>query len=348
MKKDLRDIDIDELKNLFHITEINSKRNYWLIRAGKKGAFFNEFFTRGFTGIAISELDNSIDEFNKMNIEDLKHKIIQKYPEEKQPGHLAGKIYNFIHEIKIGDIVIMPSSGREKVAFGKIISEPYIDSSLVLEESIKKLDDQEIPNKRRKVEWLKIKESENLPAKLILNLFSPHGLSAITDREVIELIDLNLNNTFIKNERTYMVFKINTKKNIDINDISSLFEEIDKVISFTKDYFNINDKVSTKINLNSPGNVVIITSIPLLCLTAIIFAIIGGEFKIDFYKLNIHIKSKGIKPFIETWLKYKKEMKILDNTKHKDDLKLEEPELFKEIQEDILISKTNKNTKTNN
>ena len=34
-------------------------------------------------------------------------------------------------------------------------------------------------------------------------------------------------------------------------------------------------------------------------------------------------------------------MKVLDNIKHKNNLKLEEPELFKEIQENILISKTN-------
>lgn len=346
MNKKLDDIDIEELKKIFNITEINNERSYWLIRAGKKGAFFNEFYTREFTGIAISELNNSIEELNKMNMDDLKREIIQKYPEEKQPGHLAGKIYNFIHEIKTGDIVIMPSSGREKVAFGTIVSNPYIDSSLVLEESIEKLDDQEIPNKRRKVKWLRIKKSENLQAKLILNLFSPHGLSAITDKKIIELIDLNLNDTFIKNNLTYMVFKIKTEDSIDINDISNLLEEIDDVISFTKDYFNINDKVHTKINLNSPGDVVIITSISILCLTAIIFAIIGGEFSVNFHNLNINIKSKGIKPYIDAWFKHVKEMKNLDGNKYKNNLKLEEPQLFKEVQKEILIIKDEKNTKT--
>ena len=54
MNKKLNDIDIEELKKIFNITEINDERNYWLIRAGKKGAFFNEFYTREFTGIAIS------------------------------------------------------------------------------------------------------------------------------------------------------------------------------------------------------------------------------------------------------------------------------------------------------
>lgn len=79
MNKKLDDIDIEELKKIFNITEINNERNYLLIRVGKKEAFFNEFYTREFTGIAISELNNSIEELNKMNMDDLKREITQLY-----------------------------------------------------------------------------------------------------------------------------------------------------------------------------------------------------------------------------------------------------------------------------
>lgn len=54
----------------------------------------------------------------------------------------------------------MPSAKKEKIAFGIIEEENfYIDNSLILEESLNAADTYGIPNKRRKVKWVKLVNS---------------------------------------------------------------------------------------------------------------------------------------------------------------------------------------------
>lgn len=95
----------------------------------------------------------------------------------------------------------MPSAGRKSVAFGIVKDDDvYFDDSLITAQSIEAIDSEnyDIPNKRRKIAWRKPVSSKFLQPRLILNLFSPHGLSGITDPEIIKLIDVNMNEVFLK------------------------------------------------------------------------------------------------------------------------------------------------------
>lgn len=163
---------LNELKELFLVKTLDNDRKYWLIRAGKESCFFEEFYTRKFTGINIPSILD-LEELKSSTKEELKNYFEQNYPNENNLGHLVGKLYNFIHEIKRGDIVVMPSAKREKIAFGIIESDLYMDESLILEDSLKASDELRIPNKRRKVSWVKLVESTQLPSKLLVNLFLP-------------------------------------------------------------------------------------------------------------------------------------------------------------------------------
>ena len=272
----------------------------------------------------------------------------EKYPEEKNSGHLIGKLYNFIHEIKTGDVVVMPSARKEKIAFGIIKDTFYIDDSLILEESLNAADTYGIPNKRRGVKWVKLVDSTQLPAKLLLNLFSPHGLSAITDKESINIIDNNISTFFIKDDIAYMTFNIKTEENIELNDLTNYLNMTNEVINFTNNYFKNQGRVVLKINLNSPGPINYFGPKELVLASAIILALIGCDFDINVFNIiKVKVKSPGILGYIKTFLEHREKIKEMEMEYKKSliNLNISEPEKLKEMIR--ALKETEKNQRDN-
>ena len=69
---DITQEQLNELIEELEIEVVIPERRYWLIRAGKEGAFFNEFLTRGFTGIGYGL--NDPKNINFSSKEELKEK----------------------------------------------------------------------------------------------------------------------------------------------------------------------------------------------------------------------------------------------------------------------------------
>ena len=106
------ELNEEQLNNLieeFGIEVVNPERNYWLIRAGKEGVFFEDFLLGNFTGIGYGL--NNKENINELTKEEIKERIEQFYPNVNQSGHIAGKIVNFFHRIKNGDAIVMPAAG---------------------------------------------------------------------------------------------------------------------------------------------------------------------------------------------------------------------------------------------
>lgn len=95
---DLTQEQLNQIIEELGIEIVNPQRGYWLVRAGKEGAFFDEFLTRGFTGIGYGL--NEIEIIRELSKEEIKSKIEELYPDEKQPGHIARKIFNFFSRNK--------------------------------------------------------------------------------------------------------------------------------------------------------------------------------------------------------------------------------------------------------
>lgn len=329
--KNLKEVTIEDLMEIFNIKPLNS-RKYWLIRAGVDSSFFNEFYTRKFTGINIPS-SNDIQLLKNSSKEELRNFIETNCPEDKNIGHLVGKLYNFIHEIKKGDIIIMPSSKKETIAFGTIEENDfYIDDSLILEESFNAVDEQHgIPNKRRKVKWLKLVSSTQLPAKLLLNLFSPHGLSAIADEQITDIIDSIINDMFVKDEYASMTFEIKTEESIDFYSLSNYLNKINDVISFTNEYFSVNEKVTIKLNLNSRGNINFKGPLKVLLAAGVILAFLGGDFEIGVEDFKFRIKTEGILAYVKAYLDYQNKKEEREYNKAIKMLEISQPEEFKNI-----------------
>lgn len=333
---ELNEKQLNNLIEEFGIEVVNPERGYWLVRAGKEGAFFEEFLTRGFTGIGYGL--NDVDSIKELSKEELKEKVEQAYPDEKQPGHIAGKIYNFFHEIKKGDVIVMPSAGRKVVAFGIVKEENiYFDDSLIMEQSIEAIDseDYDIPNKRRKISWRKPISSKYLQPKLILNLFSPHGLSGITDPEIIKLIDVNMNDIFIKEDTGYLTFQINREKNIDLKALTNLMDALEGISS----KLSKENMLSVQMNLNSPGKITVYGTVKVILASLAIIALFGGKAIIKAVG-NIEIET-GTEGLVSPLLKdYYAHAENMEEIKIKyieaiDKLNIDEAEKIKMIREKI-------------
>lgn len=325
-------INIDSIVKDLNIEVISSDRRYWLVRAGKEGKFFEEFYGRGFTGIGYGI--NNLEILKTSTKEQLKELIKNNFPNEKQPGHIATKIYNFIHEIKKGDVIVMPSAGRKTVAFGIVDDdEVYLDNSFFIAESLEAMEEEmDIPDKRRKVKWLKNIESKFLQSKLILNLFSPHGLSGIADLDIIKLIDVNINDFFLKEEDGYLSFQVNSEKQINLNALSNLMTVLTEISSL---YLNEEQQLSIQINLNSPGKIVVYGTKVTLVGALVILALFGGKFKHKGEKEEYTIETSGLYQYYEKTLEHEEKMAEL-NIKYLEavnQLNIEEPEKIKLIRE---------------
>lgn len=330
------ELNEEQLNNLikeFEIEVVNPERNYWLIRAGKEGVFFEDFLFGNFTGIGYGL--NNIENINELTKEEIKEKIEQFYPNVNQSGHIAGKIFNFFHRIKKGDVIVMPAAGRKSVAFG-IVEEDniYFDKSLPMEQSMLFIEDEDydIPNKRRKVSWRKPVNSKFLQSKLILNLFSPHGLSELTDPDVIKLIDINMNDIFIRENTAFLTFQINQEKDIDLKTLTNFMETLEEFSSQVQ-----GASLSVQMNLNSPGKLTVhgnkIAIISLVAFVSII-AVFGGHFKT---KDGNELSSEGAIGFVKEYYKHKEN---LEETKIKyldaiNKLDIDEAEKIKLIRETI-------------
>lgn len=112
--------DLEEILDLFNITEIDTNRNYWLVRT-KSGKYFDEFYIDGFIGIGW----NKISDMTIINSdqEAVKNIIKQGYPDENRPGLIANQIIRFVKEMKKGDIVLIPSKNSRYVAFGELVDD---------------------------------------------------------------------------------------------------------------------------------------------------------------------------------------------------------------------------------
>ncbi|EUB33220.1 MULTISPECIES: hypothetical protein [Fusobacterium] len=330
---------VEELKEILGIETISNNRKYWMVRAGVEGVFFYEFFTRKFIGINVP-VGNNLELLKKSNIEDLKEIIAKESPKEiKNVGHLATKVYNFFNEIKKGDIIVMPSYRKERIAFGIVENENIIlDDSLYLNESIKAAKnltkENPIPDKRMEVKWIKLVKGSNLPGKLLLSLIAPHGLSAITDNNVIDLINTAMDTFFIKNETAYMTFDVRTESDIDLKDIANYFSTVNEVVDFTNEYFKDDERINLKINLNSPGTINFIGPAGAVLIAGVLLAVLGCDFEINVFNIiKFKAKTKGLLAYIQAFFDQhnKSEDRKLEYKKTITNLEVKEPEKLKRI-----------------
>lgn len=96
--------------------------NLWGIHAGRTGDADRLFLKKNRVALGWSKLGDLAK--LKADREVFKAAIAQAYP-DKKPGAIpnnAGQLFRFVHEMKVGDVVVYPSKGDRQVHLGRVES----------------------------------------------------------------------------------------------------------------------------------------------------------------------------------------------------------------------------------
>ena len=275
------------------ISNVNSEKHYWFFRS-MGGTFFSEFINEGYIAIGYNEiLTKDLKDLPEREQEArtfIKLRLKEKRPDftGSQIAKAAGQIVKFFRSVNIGDFVIVPNFQSRKYAFGIVKSDMYEDSS---EPDEKKCNFA----KRRKVKWLKIVDRQQLDPKLLLVLGNQQTLSSID--EYSGFIDRKINNLYTKGDKSYLVLRVNQDMGLSwddfyfITDLGELFKYVSKQGGVDADL----TKIEMKINVQSPGDILLITDggsayLLLIAFMALLCLVPGGKVKI----WKIEFESKGL------------------------------------------------------
>lgn len=237
---------------LKNITQIPKKTEYWFVRTDD-GQYFDTYTADGFiaigwNNISLFELRNSKKKDDVIREKLLKSEKLD-VDDSKTKAKLTGiinKLHNF-DKLKKGDIIVVPSKGSERLAFG-IIKDGITNISNTVDECKYR--------KRKLVDWKEIKNIQELDNIFYKIKSNRHSISKIDGYS--QYIDKVINTLFLKDDNVHYVIDLKTQEDINVRSLLNLIEGIQDLINIINREFDLNEKVeenAIKLNLQSPGQI---------------------------------------------------------------------------------------------
>ncbi|WAG30196.1 hypothetical protein [Staphylococcus chromogenes] len=292
-------LEYEHLEATFPVIEIPEETNYWIIRASG-GKFAKDFelnnrITLDSENIDINQVKSNYDVFRK-TFE--KHRL----NESKHNSNLSvssqsitissKKIYNFIHTIKVGDIVLVPTYQSRYFIVGVVTDSARQYSNIPDEYLISKFEGENIPLSKdkfyREVSWINKVPRYKIDSSLLYTLTMHQTL--INLEENTSHINSLLTPLYIKTGNLNLSLRVNKS-----GKISS--EDWEKFYFYLNNSKTINEDITVKSNVQSPGKIdlsTLFSSTPDYILLALMLIFISGG-EIDYNQL--HFKINGLLPF---------------------------------------------------
>ncbi|HHD7424337.1 TPA: hypothetical protein ACOVAY_002448 [Staphylococcus pseudintermedius] len=336
-------------ENYLKIDMIPDNTNYWLIRTNG-GSWYKDFKYNNHVSITNNIVDlNTLKGFNKLDdykkiitskndnkqkelkenlsnlSEDERDKILEKNNLTKRNiTDLSKRLFEFIHEINIGDYILIPNYRSFEFSIGIIVSNAieYTDKEIQnIKIDSKKKDYKYSKNKlNRKVKWLKKCSRYRIDPK-ILNKLQMHQ-TIINLSEYKEAINYLINPVYIQNNHLHINIDIKRKEDIS----PQLWFEFNNLIKMYTEITSFEFK-SQKIDVQSPGLIEFISHIPFDFIKEI-YSKNEGVFNVSSWVANVILfyqlfKGKKIKSIggIEFQEKVPNDIKGLRNDVEREKLK---------------------------
>lgn len=292
------------------IPELDGERQYWFIRTNR-GRFYDDFYYSNSVGIgynlvslpqirkALSHEPNPYGELVKV--------LAEKYPKEleaKTIGKPAGLFLRFYEEMKAGDVVVMPSAGKVKYAFGVVTDgKPFeVDSN--------SFEEDEIYRKRRPVQWIAQKDFHDLDSNLYQAFRAPQALSTLN--RYASFIDREMHAIYTKDGKTHFRLNIDTEGAVDGNDYFPMGSILLDLAEYFRQQAGIDSSFSEIIvrqNVQSKGLLEFISKHKMLSffiLCASYVGLEGGDFEVEKIGMKFHVQ--GLIPeVIDFYKEYNKQ-----------------------------------------
>ena len=304
------------------IPVMDSSSDYWLVRSNS-GKFYTDFNINNYVGIGWNEISLNDIQSTKNNTTKLKAILKEKMEidEDKEPseniyGSAAGQMLRFCNNIKLNDIVVVPSEKSELFLVGKVSSGVYEVSDNELGTNDEELNYKKSDYKKRiKVSWFGSFNRNQADSALYKMIYTHNTLSIVNDYRTF--INRALFPYYIQDDKLYLSYQIT-----ESNDIQGMY-----LGQFVYQYSQINkiidpdNRLDSKINVQSPGVVEFISESVKSGLLIFSLIAVGGA---TIYGGKVTIFGKefsapGILPSIQKYKKQKNddnidsEQKRLDN-----------------------------------
>lgn len=289
---------------LIDCLNIPDDTKYWFVRAGQRAEFFNDFKINNFIAIGDNEISleklkqietkyrvdsdilkerykhlfnsfyidliKSNEEFNKLT----KSKQSDKLENVKRSSTISSyKAFSFIEEMKIGDYVFVPHRSSGAFLIGIIISDVFdtkIDHQYLGEDQEYSISNYD---KKRRIAWIKEIDLCDLPSKL---MWIQNGHKAIFDiTQFAEEINPILASTYIYKNNIHLKINVTSTKNITST------EWLNYQVLVHKNAKEHADNLFQKTDVQSPGKIILETTINHWETIAIVFAALFTEPDID-------------------------------------------------------------------
>jgi hypothetical protein len=236
-----------EIKEILQKVEnISSDSKYMFVRT-EKGLLFEQFTNENHIAIGWDYL--TLNQLRKLSIHEIKEKIALKQNLDITKSQGKGKATMSFNKLmlflnlKKDDIIIIPSRNSDRLAFGRIAdTEAY--------------EEVEAENflKRRKIEWFKIVQMNDLNPIFYQVKSNHHTISSIS--RFAPHIDRVIGNLYQKGDNTHYVLNIEKEEHINFNELNSLMDNIKTLLNKINDEFDFKENPEEfyiKINLQSKG-----------------------------------------------------------------------------------------------
>lgn len=303
------------------IPNVNSTSDYWLVRADS-GRYYDDFRINNYVGIGWNEI--SLQDIRGTNNDSSKLKLIlkDKLPEAKEKGYseqkcgiTAGQLMRFCNNIKLNDIVIVPSAGSSEFLVGKVIGDIFEISDEQPKENLTfglEYEKSEF-RKRWPIEWVGSFGRLEADSALFKMIYSHTTLSKVNEYKTF--INRALFSCYIEDNKLHLNYQVTEKKEIQGVYLGQFVYQY----SVLNDLLFPDTRVDSKVNVQSPGVIEFITyGIPagLMIFGILSGAIVllgGGKFKIG----KIEFETSGLLSALSNHesKKLDSEIKMLDNMK---------------------------------
>lgn len=336
----MENINLDEL--LQNVKSIDDNTQYWLVRT-MGGDYYEEYVKNGYVAIGYNEI--TVNDLSHLPTKDkLARKVLQvmladRREKLKNTGYPSAQILRFSRDMKIGDIVIVPSSASFQVSFGIISSDIYEETKGL---HIKGL----CPfAKRRKVDWYKTSLRHKLAPGLQLMFNSRHIISEVNS--YAPAIDNLLNDFYTKGNETYLVLRVRQNEALSaddftlVSDLMELFNEYSKESNMGL----TSEDIKMKMRVQSEGDILAFAQSAegIAVIGLIIMFIKGGTFSINCggFHLETKIPSPGetfarIAHSVNCFLNDSSRRRTIDKLRKKlDNMDIETPNAIIEMMKEL-------------
>lgn len=343
----------EELQALIDaIPVVSDKRKYWFVRTNS-GLYYEDFKSRNYVGIGYNEISlTKIKDAHeregmptkKSAVNPFKEHIVSVYPDETRPMYIGRQLIDFIYNIKKHDIVIIPSESSEELLIGEVEETPaYVEEGGTELAAC-------LFQRRKKIKWIKEFSRIEMDSNLLKIIYVHRTVTAL-DEDLGSFVERSINKFYVKGGVAHLTLNVERPDSISAlsfykgwGDLLDLTDQLERELGIEPDV----DKIQTKVNVNSPGPVELISlSITgILLLTIVLGYVIGVD--LETYRLiKVKIKTDGLIKRIQDFKNDKQRRKLIESANHKllNDLNVNEDQLVDIIK--TLSSNTNGDKKEN-